>query len=132
MQGDTFDLKFMNYNVLADFYLNTQVRGAIRNKDNECWPFFIYDFDYRFDLIKQELKESDSDIMCFEELDHSHRWKKLFDESGYGYVLQEQKDALDNVTCLLAYKKDKFKLEMYHETDFNGQIQTNKSDGIHF
>jgi len=52
VKGNSFDLKIMAYNLLSDKYAMMQMRACINGRENNCSPFNIYEFDYRFDLLR--------------------------------------------------------------------------------
>ena len=100
-------------------YAGSQLQNAILAMDKgNCRSFLTVDFEHRFHLMKQELRESDSDIISLCEMDHSEEFVSFLEGLGYSHCLQETKRRLDYTTGLLAFKKDKFCLEKYMELDF--------------
>ena len=63
-------IKVLSYNILADIYTDMK-HGYQLNRDH-------LDFKSRSDRIKKEIEESNSDIICLQEVDNLHHVYETF------------------------------------------------------
>ena len=95
-------MKILSYNVLADRYTNP---GRTKGHMNENH----LDFKKRSARIMAEIKQSDADLICLQEIDHLNDVYGPFLD-GMGYNFHTEWRRVDNDAVLLGYKKDKFDL----------------------
>ncbi|CDW80670.1 potential mrna deadenylase and ccr4-not complex subunit ccr4p [Stylonychia lemnae] len=102
-------IKVLSYNVLADCYSHYFMFKYVDHS--------ILKFKYRSFRILEEIKQSNSDIICLQEVDHIHDfYKPNLEQLGYSiqYTLRREKDAV-----LVGYKKDYFLLLHQEPVDYN-------------
>nr|CAG8435066.1 7323_t:CDS:2 [Entrophospora candida] len=128
-RGDIFTL--ICYNILARKYATTQTYGYT--------PSWALDWDYRKELIIQEVMTYDSDIICFQEVDTS-QYEEYFRDSffklgGYDSVYwpksraktmsDSERKSVDG--CATFFKASKFQLIDKQLIEFN-QVALQRAD----
>ena len=103
-------MKLMSYNILCDGYIKSQVEGTMRNMEKNARPWNVFDFDYRQALLKAEIIQSDSDILCFQEVDHASQIQAMLLTLGYESHVATVRQQVDHVTGLVAFKRDLYEL----------------------
>lgn len=113
---DDYEFSVLSYNILADDYIKPNYFQSTDRK--------YLQFKYRSNIIYQEVKALDPDILIFQEVDNL---KKFYDgilkNLGYVYVNQQRKNKADS--CLVAFRKDKFDLIKSDVIDFDDVSQYN-------
>ena len=97
----------MTYNVLADEYIDGQVRRALNAKNKQS--IYTLEFGFRFEKIMEEIERAGSDVVALQEVDHLDQYIEGL--KGMGYDVQtsgRENDDNNYQTGLIAYKKDKF------------------------
>ena len=92
----------MSYNILAEIYTDDKSIKGKFNKEH-------LDFRERSLKIMAEIRESDPDLICLQEVDNFETVYQPFLAS-MGYEFQTEWRREDNDAILLGYKKDKFEL----------------------
>ena len=94
------EIKIMSYNILADVYTG-MTHGHHLNRDH-------LDFSDRSAKIISEIRQSDADIVCLQEVDHfEDTYKPVLEGMGYEFRFEyrRRRDAV-----LIAFKADKYLL----------------------
>ena len=104
----------MSYNILAELYTNPERTIGHMNEDH-------LDFKDRSTRIMQEIKESDPDLICLQEVDDL---KNIYEPflKGMGYEFHTEWRRIDNDAVLLGYKKDKFEMLDTHGFQHNEMV----------
>ena len=87
---------------------------AMKNSDKNCRSFALLTFECRLEQIKQEIIDSQSHIVSLQEVDHSRKYQAMFDSLGYGITKSTMTEIEDNVTGIIAYKREAVELVHFH------------------
>lgn len=103
---ETFDLKLLSYNVLADKWLLSPLKRAATMRDKFLNPFCHLERDIRIALTLKEVAAAQADVMCFQEFDHAPVYREKLAAMGYELVTSVEREERDNITVGIAFKKD--------------------------
>ena len=118
--GKTFtaEITVMTYNFLSD-RMATQEHHSYASLSN-------LDFNFRGPRILEEIKASDADILCLQEVDHWYDfYGARFTDLGYKYVFYKRKtvNKKEGEGIVLAFKEEKFKLLDRNFVDFDDLVK---------
>ena len=118
--GKTFTAEFtvMTYNFLAD-------RLAGQGYHTHASVPTLH-FDFRGPRIFEEIKASNADILCLQEVDHWYDfYGARFTDLGYKYVFYKRKtvNKKEGEGIVLAFKEEKFKLLDRNFVDFDDLVK---------
>jgi CCR4-NOT transcription complex subunit 6 len=95
-------IKVMSYNTLADIFTDKE-HGAHLNRN-------FLAFRRRVEILREEIRSSDSDVLCLQEIDMAHLkmiWEPFLSSLNYKFVHESRKG---QDACLIAFKADKFEM----------------------
>eukprot|EP01084_Bolivina_argentea_P237727 399438_1 len=106
-------VSILTFNILAEVFTKQnayQYSGS--SKTYLKW-------DYRFELIQEQLIKSKSDIICLQEVDHPKQFISFFSKLNYKAVFIKRKHTKKD-GCMIAFNKDKYNLiSPMFECDYN-------------
>nr|CCA14064.1 carbon catabolite repressor protein putative [Albugo laibachii Nc14] len=111
--------RVLSYNVLAELYATRQLYPY-------C-PMWVLSWNFRKELLKNELHSYNADILCLQEVQGDH-YKTFFypmmSEWGYdGWYLKKSRESMGLEGkvdgCALFYKRNRFILKEQHPLEFN-------------
>lgn len=127
-------IKIVSYNILAPI--------ATESKNNrhltEC-PSDCIEWNYRFNLIKKEIKDIDPDIISLQEAQYKMVYQDIlpyFNKNGYiGFFRPQEygwvKKPSDNFGVMILFKKDKFYSLKYGFIDYKNLIRKYLPEHLH-
>eukprot|EP00347_Sterkiella_histriomuscorum_P013489 403364523 len=123
VQNNKLYMKVLSYNILADCYSHYFMFKYVDHA--------YLKFGFRSYRILEEIKSSDSDIICLQEVDHiKDFYKPRLEQLGYDlqFTLRREKDAV-----MVGYKRDQFVLIKSEPVDYNdvAELFDDKSLKLH-
>ena len=107
-------MKILSYNILADRYTNPERTKGHMNENH-------LDFAKRSARIMSEIRDSDADLICLQEVDHlADVYGPFLKDMGYEFHTEWRR--VDNDAVLLGYKSDQFNLDQVEGFQHNEMV----------
>lgn len=117
-EGSMDSIKIVQYNVLADAYVNQERYFYCKNEK--------LDFEHRKWSLLSEIVKYQPDVLCLQELDHFDFWDEQLQHHGFrGVYLRRPSEKTDGIAVF--YNHTKFKMLNTHIVDYN---MINNLDGV--
>ncbi|TNV78978.1 hypothetical protein FGO68_gene13172 [Halteria grandinella] len=116
-----FKVKVLSYNILADCYSRYFMFKYVRHGN--------LNFNYRSLRILQEIKDSNSDIICLQEVDHMDDfYKPQLEKLGYDlhHAYRREKDAV-----VVGFKRDLYEIMTKDIVDYNDLVKVYEAKTNH-
>lgn len=118
-------IKIISYNILAPIVIKSS------NKHLQECPEDCIDWNYRFNLIKKEIKEINPDIISFQEVQFTIAYEDIFpyfNKIGYiGFFRTQEIGWMNNfkvnIGVIILFKKNKFECLKYGFIDYKNVIK---------